>query len=212
LLDDIANLKNTNAAMAASRAAAEKFDSRLANLEQADKSGGFTRLAALSYAVEGLVQKIESGATFDRELGIVTAAVPQNKELAELTAQARTGIKSLAQLQRDFAPVLAAVLAVDDTQAASGMVGKLVGTAKSLIRIRRVGEIEGEGREAVIARMEARVKAGDLSAALIAAKKLEGASAQAAQSWIEAVETRVMTIELVNKIRNDVIADLPVRQ
>ncbi len=197
-----------NSALVSSKTVASALDERLTRLEQDDKSDATGRLAALSFAMENLLQKIKSGEPFEKELGIVSVALPQNTQLEKLDDQASAGVKSVAWLQREFTPVLRAVLAAEDTVAAPGVVAKLVGTAKSLIRIRRVGEVEGDSREAIIARLEARVKAGNMAAALDEAKKLKGASAKAAASWVGLVEERVKTIEFINNLRNEVISGL----
>ena len=188
-----------------SREAVSRIDKRLLTMEQEDRAEDINHLAALSFALESLVRKIETGGVFERELKIVKAAIPGNKKLDNLTQYAKTGVKTIAQIQSNFKPVLRNLLSVGDTQSAPGMVEKLVGSARSLIRIRRVGEVEGDSREAIIARLEARVKTGDLPAALAAARKLEGPAAKAAEVWIGEVEKRLMTIELIKSIRNDVI-------
>jgi len=201
-------IAKTNETMTTSNTVALKLAQRVSALEKLDKSADTDRLAALSFALESLVRKIESGDVFKPELDIVTAAIPQSPQLEKLRKQASVGVKSIAQLQRQFTPVLQAILAAEDAPAPTGVLGKLVGSAKSLVRIRRVGDIEGEDREAIIARLEVRVKAGDLKAALVEAKKLKGASAEAVKTWAEAVENRVKTIELIKNIRNDVISSL----
>lgn len=206
VLDDL--MTQVNTAVASSDAATLKIDQRLARLEQEDKSDDTGRLAALSFAIEGLVRKIEIGDTFSRELVIVTAALPNHKQLKKLSKQAQEGVKAVAQLQRDFLPVLKKILAADNTPPATGVMGKLVGTAKSLIRIRRIGDIEGDSQEAVIARLETGVKAGNLTAALVEAKKLRPVSAKIAAGWMQSVEERLTTIELIKNIRNDVISSL----
>ena len=53
-----------------------------------------------------------------------------------------------------------------------------------------------------------RVNAGNMAAALAEAKKLKGASATAAASWVDLVEERVKTIEFINELRNEVISGL----
>ncbi len=186
----------------------QKTSLRLSKLEQNNITEDISRLTALSFAIENLVRAVEAGGPFERELNTVTDALKQNEKLGELQDIAKTGIRSVASLQEDFKPVLRAILAAEDNDTAPGVVGSLVGTAKSLIRIRRVGEIEGDSREAIIARLEARVKAGDLAAALISAKKLKGASAKAAEGWVKVVEKRLMTIKLIKSIRNEVITNL----
>ncbi len=195
-----------SATQTSSAAVTSSIDARLTKLEEEDRSDSTGRLAALSFAIENLAQKIKSGDVFKTELKIVSAALPDNAQLDKLNDQANSGVKSIAQLQREFTSVLRAVLAAEDTEVASGVMGKLVGTAKSLIKIRRVGEVEGESREAIIARLEIRVKAGKLDAGLVEAKKLKGASARAIAGWVQSVEERMQTIKLINNLRNDVIS------
>jgi len=201
-------LATASTALASSRAVNSTLDERLTRLEQEGKADTTGRLAALSFAMENLLQKIKSGEVFEKELNIVSVALLKNPELEKLNDQAQTGVKSIAGLQREFASVLRVVLAAEDTVAAPGVMAKLVGTAKSLIRVRRVGDIEGDSREAIIARLETRVNAGNMAAALSEAKKLEGASARAAASWVGLVEERVKVIEFINDLRNEVISGL----
>jgi hypothetical protein len=198
----------TNKTMTTSNAATLKQEQRISALEKVDRSTDIGRLTALSFALENLVRKIESGDVFKRELDIVTAAIPQSSPLEKLKKQASSGVSSIAQLQRRFILVLPTILTTEDAPAPTGVMGMFVASAKSLVRIRRVGEIEGEDREAIIARLEVRVKAGDLKAALVEAKKLKSTSAQAVKVWVEAVENRLETIELIKNIRNDVISNL----
>lgn len=108
VIDDL--MAQVNTAVATSDAATLKIDQRLARLEEEDKSDDTGRLAALSFAIEGLVRKIEIGDTFSRELSIVTAALPSNKQLKKLSKQAQNGVKAVAQLQHDFLPVLKKIL------------------------------------------------------------------------------------------------------
>jgi len=197
-----------NSALESSRAVASSLDERLIRLEQDDKSESTGRLATLSFALENLLQKVKSGEGFSKELNIVSVALPRNVQLEKLNDRAAAGVKSVAWLQREFTLVLRTVLAAEDTIAAPGVMAKLVGTAKSLIRIRRVGDVEGDSREAIIARLETRVKAGNMAAALGEAKKLKGASAKAAAGWVGLVEERVKTIEFINELRNEVISGL----
>jgi len=188
------------------KAGVEKTGQRLSKLEEVDRSGDIGRLAALSFAFENLIRKIQAGKAFERELKIVTIALPQNRRLEKLQKFSNSGVRSINRLQKDFAPVLRTILVSKSPSARSGVIDRLVGTAKSLIRIRRIGEIEGDDRDAIIARLEARVKAGDLPTALKAAKKLKGPSATAAKDWVQAVEERLKTITLIKNIRNDVIS------
>ncbi len=201
-------LATVNSALASSKTAWSTLEKQLTRLEQKDKSDATGRLAALSFAMENLLQKVGSGENFVKELAIVSAALPKNTQLEKLKDQARTGVKSIAWLQREFASVLRAVLAAEDMAADPGLMAKLVGTAKSLIRVRRVGEVEGDSREAIIARLETRVNAGNMAAALREAQKLQGASAKAAAGWVGLVEERVKVIEFINDLRNEVISGL----
>lgn len=181
---------------------------RLSALENVDHSNTLGRRAAFTFALAGLVRAVEAGGSFERDLDIVTGALPKNDKLASLQGLAKTGVKSVAYFQRQFPMVLRAILDARQAPSASGVVDKFLGKAKSLIRVRRVGEVAGGGLEAVVARMEARVKAGDLAAAFLEAQSLEGPPAAAAKIWVDGVNLRLETLQLVGEIRKNVIAGL----
>lgn len=190
------------------KADAENLTQRLSALENVDTSNYMARRAALTFVLEGLVQAVEAGGSFKRDLDIVIGAVPQNAQLESLQAHADDGVKYAAALKREFPAVLREILDVKEAQSDSGVVDKLMGKAKSLIRVRRVGDVSGNSRDAIVARMEVYVEAGDLAAAVAQAKGLEGPAATAAKSWIDAVNQRLQMIEFVSKTRDDIIAGL----
>ena len=197
-----------NAAQNKSEAFTTDMTQRLSALEQVDHSNIIGRRAAFTFALEGLVRAVETGAPFERDLDIVTSALPKNDQLVGLQDVAKTGVKSVAYFQQQFPAVLRAILDARPAASEPGVVDRFVGKAKSLIRVRRVGEVTGSDLEAVVARMEARVKAGDLASAFTEAQSLEGPPALAAKIWVEGVDLRLGTLKLVGQIRKNVIAGL----
>ncbi len=75
----------------------------------------------------------------------------------------------------------------------------LTASAKSLVRSRPVGVIEGDSPEALVARMEVAVSKGDLDAALAEAGKLPDAARAAGIDYIGRLTARRDTDALVTR-------------
>ena len=60
-----------------------------------------------------------------------------------------------------------------------------------LVTVRRLGEVEGDTAEAIVARAEARLGAENLAGALTELEKLSGAQAAAAADWVQAAGARL---------------------
>ncbi|HEX6980927.1 MAG TPA: mitofilin family membrane protein, partial [Alphaproteobacteria bacterium] len=61
----------------------------------------------------------------------------------------------------------------------------------SLVTIRRIGEVDGDTPEAVVARAERRLAADDLAGAVAELERLQGAPAAAAGSWLADARARL---------------------
>jgi hypothetical protein len=73
-----------------------------------------------------------------------------------------------------------------------GWVEQTVARVASVVSIRRTGDnIVGTGADAVVARTESLLKAGDLAAAVKELKTLEGGPAKKAKNWLETAEQRL---------------------
>lgn len=168
---------------------------------QAERQSGL-KGAALAIALGNLRRAAESGAAFAAELDAVRRLSPAKLETGPLDLRKNSGLTTLAALQQGF-PALAKAALGAERERASGdgsLAGRLWSRARSAVSVRRVGMAEGETTEAVIARAETRLKAGDLAAAIKEMKALQGEGAVIMRPWIEDALARITVIEAIGRM------------
>ena len=106
---------------------------------------------------------------------------------------AATGIPTLPELQRRFAPAAAAAIRADaipnDTAA---WYRRILDRILSIVTVRRLdGDAAGTSVSAILARTDRRLADGDLAAAVVEMNGLSGNAAGAAQPWLSVAKTRV---------------------
>ena len=203
--DEIAKLNKALETRAASESEnsgpdAGALETRLASLEEKiselaarpapagqgpDAPGTNSRGAVLALAFESLRRSVESGDAFSAQLEALAKLAPDGLDLAGLEKHASAGVETKQALLSTLPGVLrearaAAVKSDDDT-----FFDRLVSNARTVVRVRRIGPAEGDSSGAVLARMEARMKAADLDAVLREAKGLSGPSLESAQPWLD---------------------------
>jgi hypothetical protein len=155
---------------------------------------------ALAIAASGLKAAVDRGGTFAAELETLAAVAPNAPELAELRTLAEKGVPSRADLVA-AAPAAATAMidastVVDDN---AGFLDRLMTSAESLVKVRPVGVVEGEGVPEKTARMEAALKDGDLAKALAEYDTLPEPSKAAGAAFADTVRSRLKAEELVDK-------------
>jgi hypothetical protein len=145
----------------------------------------------LSLELGNLRRAMDRGATYAAELAEVRRIAGNRLDLGPLEKHQTTGVPTVAELGRQFRAVANAVLDVDATPENAGVVDKLMTGAKSIVRVRRTTHDPGDNSaEAVVSRIEARLKDGQLAEVLAEAKKLTERTARPAQDWLRLVEAR----------------------
>ncbi|MBV6651434.1 MAG: hypothetical protein KI789_17050, partial [Hoeflea sp.] len=79
----------------------------------------------------------------------------------------------------------------------AGLVDRLMSSAMSVVKVRRVGDVEGDSAEAIVARAEARLLNGDLDAALAEWNTLPEASRAATADYSDALAARARSEKLI---------------
>jgi hypothetical protein len=155
---------------------------------------------AQAIAAAGLKAAIDRGGAFANELETFATVSPASPELEQLKNLAASGVPSKAELSAEFGKAADAMLAATETNDPNaGLFDRLTASAKSLVRSRPVGVIEGDSPEALVARMEAAVGKGDLDAALAEAEKLPDAARAAGIDYIGKLTARRDTDALVTR-------------
>ncbi len=155
---------------------------------------------ALAIAAAALKAAVDRGGPFASEVETFAAVAPNSPELADLRAMAKDGVPSRADLLA-AAPdaaiaMIAAARTVDEN---AGFFERLLASAESLIKVRPVGVVEGEGVDAVVARMEAALKAGDLAKALSEYETLPEGPKAAGAAFAERIRLRQKAEDLVDR-------------
>ena len=166
-------------------------DDRLAGLESRATAGrGSARETGLVLALAQLRAVTRRSASFARELAAVRALGGGDPALDTLDAHAATGVATLAELRRDFQPAARAIVLAGRLPDREGWLDKTLQRLGSIVTVRQVGEVEGDGAEALVARAEQRLAEGDLAAAIDELEKLDGAPAAAAALWLAQARAR----------------------
>lgn len=178
----------------------EKMEARVVALEEKAEDPDAAARAALGLALANLARAAESAGTFETELGVVRTFLPDEPELEALSSSAQSGVPTRAALEARFPSLAQSIFDAERRADEDGLWSRFVSNAKSLVTIRRTGEISGETTEAVVARMEERLKVQDLGGAVAEAETLSGPAAEAAGPWIEDAKARLETDRLVREL------------
>lgn len=178
----------------------EKMEARVAALEEKEENPDAAARAALGLALANLARAAEGAGTFETELGVMRQFLPDQPELAGLADAAKGGVPTRAALEARFASLAQSIFDAERRADEDGLWSRFLANAKSLVTIRRTGEISGETTEAIVARMEERLKVHDLGGAVTEAEMLAGPAAGAAASWIADAKARLETDRLVREL------------
>jgi hypothetical protein len=111
------------------------------------------------------------------------------------------------QLTRSFATVSDEALA--PPEADGSVVGSLMTSAQSLVKIKRIDEApEGEGALATLARAKAALDNGDLAAAVKHVESLEGAPREAFATWLGQARARLSAGEILTKLEGVLLVSM----
>lgn len=156
-----------------------------------------SKLSTTVLGVGQLVQAVEGGGGFVRQLAAVRALGGDDPEIAQAAAalepHATSGIPTLAVLRAKFPATADAVARAEPVTAGDGWTDKVVDRLASLVSVRRVGSaaLADGGVDGILARAEAALAGGDLAGAIDALQGLTGAPAQAAADWLALARTRI---------------------
>lgn len=193
---DLDALKTAGQAEAAS---ASQLGERLNTLETRVNQPGREEAVARALAAAALKAATERGGSFAAELQTYGQVAKDDPAVAELQAYAEKGVPTRAELTRRLQPATSAILdAVHQPVEGESITDRLFSSAMRMVKVRPVGEVEGETPEAIVARMEERVKSGDLKAAVAEWNSLPDAGKQASADFKKALDARIAVEDLMN--------------
>jgi uroporphyrinogen-III synthase len=160
------------------RAEAQRLSREVSGL--VERSTVQARVAALAQ----LRDAVDRGAPFATELATARRLFgpAAGEALTPLAAHGERGIATREALAARFATLVQDITRAPQRRGEAPW-ERAVDNLTGLVRVRPVGEVAGPAPEAVVARAERRLRAGDLAAAVDELGQLSGAAAQAAAPW-----------------------------
>ncbi len=197
----VANLPTSAVAADPTASAAFKvLTDKVAALEAKPSDSGDAKSVATAIAASGLKAAIDRGGSFMNELETYASVVPASPDVEALRTLAAKGVPSQQELLAGFGDVANAMIAAATVPDPNmGILQRLTESAKGLVKARRVGDIEGDEPDAVVARMEVALQKGDLASVLSLSEKLPEASKAAGKDYLDKVTARRDTDTLVTR-------------
>ncbi len=161
---------------------------------------------ARTIAASALKTGIDRGGAFVSELQTLAGVTPDDPNLKKLETYAQAGVLSRAGLVAAFPSVADTIFAAINAPAeGASLTDRLVNSAMSLVTVRPVGQVDGDGPEAVMARIEANLQNGDLKAAEVEWNNLPDAGKAAGRDFKAKLDTRIIVESLMTAVMTDAV-------
>ena len=162
----------------------------------------------LALELSNLKRALERGEPVAPALAKVAKVAPPDLDLSALEEYGAKEVATTAELLRKFRGVTRAVLDADRKSDGGSVLDQILTGARSIVRIRRTGNISGNTAEAIMARAEERLKHDDLEGARLEARKLTGNALEAAGPWLGQLEARLAVDRAIARIDDQLKAAL----
>ncbi len=173
---------------------------RLNALEaKVNDTSGQTNMA-LAMAATSLKAALDRGYPFGAELDTYAAVAPASPDIESLRPLAAKGVPTTGTLAKQFGDVATKIIAASrGADPNASLLDRLWASAEGLVQVRPVGMVEGEGVDAVTARIEAQLNAGDLGAAIAEWEKLPDNAKAISADFANAMKACQKADEVVSK-------------
>lgn len=162
---------------------------------------------ARAIALSGLKTAIDRGGPFLSELDALKSVSPEDPAVAALTPLASNGVPSRSDLTRQFNQVAEEILAaIHQPEQGEGWTDRLMASARSLVKVRPVGNVEGDTPEAIVARVENKLQNGDLKGAALEWETLPEAGKAASSEFATTLKNRIEAEERVSAALSQTVA------
>jgi hypothetical protein len=167
----------------------ERLSARVTALES--QQAHTSQAAAAALAVSAVVEASQGAGPFAEELENLRAISPPSPELQALARLAQAGAPSRTALAASFPDYAArAASAARSPGDKAGLGDRIVYELSRIVTLRRVGDVPGDGVDAVLARAERQVQDGDLDRALRTLDRLPPTAREAMALWRGRAEQR----------------------
>jgi hypothetical protein len=163
----------------------------------------------LSLELANLKRVVERGQSYAAELSELRKASGGRIDLTSLDRYKDAGVPTQADLEREFRPVMYAVIDAETEPRDGSIVNRLLASAKSVVRVRKVEHsADDKSAEAVVARMDAALKEGRLGDVIAEAKSIPPQASAPVQEWLTKVEARHAVDHAIASIEGQLKASL----
>ena len=177
----------------------QAIQQKLSALEAKVNTPGRDLAVARAIAAAALKSAIDRGDNFATELATYAEVAPADADLSKLKALATSGIPTREELAAEFSETADALIAAAEPPPPEGNIfNRLVDSAKGLVSVRPVGDVEGDTVPAIVARIENALTKGDLKTAESEWETLPEAGKQASQKFVDGLEARIEADDLVS--------------
>lgn len=195
LKDDIALLRSAVESTAGNNV---QLEDRIESVEAKMDDRGPEQQVARAIAAAALKAAIDRGGSFETELQTFGSVAGDDPAIADLQKFAAAGVPSRVELQREFPKVADAMLeATSQPDPNQGIAGRLLSSAMSVVKVRRVGNVEGDTPEAIIARIEEALRNGDLKASVREWDALPEPAKATSRDFRQKLDARIQVEDLV---------------
>lgn len=175
------------------------LEDRLSAIEKTLEAPRQDIKVARALAAASLKAAIDRGGSFMAELEAFASVDGNSPVLEQLRTLAASGVPSRAELLTRFPAAANAMIdAGNESDASEGLIDHLLNSATSLVKVRPVGDVSGDSVEAIVARMETRLKNGNLQGAVDEWNTLPQTSKDASQAYTKDLEARIEAEKLVS--------------
>lgn len=180
----------------------QSLTARIEKAEAVADGSGRDLAMARAIAISGLKTAIDRGGPFAAELEAFALVSPDDAAIGDLRSLAATGVPTSAQLIEIFPDAANRMIAsADPVPDDAGLVARLWSSAQSVVKVRKVGAVEGDSTEAIAARMETQLKNGNLDAAVAEWANLPEEAKSAAADFGRALAARAQVEKLLAAVQ-----------
>ena len=183
--------------------AAPKSESRVAP----EKPAPADNSSAIAIIAGEIEDKLSAGAPFGTEAAALQRLGVDPAQLASLQAVAGVAPTGSA-LAESFDAVAPQVLAAASPAESGGVLDRLLAHIHGLVRVHVLGESAGDNPEAIVSRIGAECRRGDIAGAVAAFDKLPAAARQAAGDWPVKARARQAADAALQSIREAAVGRL----
>jgi hypothetical protein len=165
--------------------------------------------AAAALAAAALVEASQGSRPFPEEAAALRAVSAGSPDLDQLARLAGGGAPSRASLTASFPDYAARAASAARRPGEGAPIGDRIAYVLSkVVMVRRVGEVDGDGPDAQLARAEQFVEDGDYDRAFTALDRMPPAARDAMSAWRVRAERRAEIDRLAATLRARALADL----